>query len=177
MPVSNPLPFSGVANDLPRFKLKLTHYLWGHQTSYPTPQRRLLYSASLLSGAAEQWLITHVDPTTNLLPSTWDVDTLFHEVENFFGGAATLQSRERDLCALKQTGSVSDLAIRFETITHTFNPSRPDHPLIFVFFEKLREGIRFELTAHGDIPTNFSKYVAAAIAIEQNEDAATVSRN
>ena len=70
MPVPNPLPFSGVANDLPRFKLKLTHYLWGHQTSYPTPQRRLLYSANLLSEAAEQWLITHVDPTANLLPST-----------------------------------------------------------------------------------------------------------
>ena len=62
MPVPNPLPFLGVANDLPHFKLKLTHYLWGHQTSYPTPQRRLLYSASLLLGAAEQWLITHVDP-------------------------------------------------------------------------------------------------------------------
>ena len=57
MPVPNPLPFLGVANDLPRYKLKLTHYLWGHQTSYPTPQRRLLYSASLLLGAAEQWLV------------------------------------------------------------------------------------------------------------------------
>ena len=103
MPIPNPLPFLGVANDLPRFKLKLTHYLWGHQTSYPTPQRRLLYSASLLLGAAEQWLITHVDPITTLLPSSWDVDTLFSELENFFGGAATLQSRERDLRALKQT--------------------------------------------------------------------------
>ena len=113
MLVPNPLPFSGVANDLPRFKLKLTHYLWGHQTSYPTPQRRLLYSASLLLGAAEQWLITHVDPTTTLLPSSWDVDMLFSELENFFGGATTLQSRERDLRALKQTGLVSDLAIQF----------------------------------------------------------------
>ena len=93
MPIPNPLPFWGMANDLPRFKLKLTHYLWGHQTSYPTPQRRLLYSASLLLGAAEQWLITHVDPITTLLPSTRDVDTLFVELENFFGGAATLQSR------------------------------------------------------------------------------------
>ena len=97
MPVPNPLPFLGVANDLPRFKLKLTHYLWGYQTSYPTPQRRLLYSASLLLGAAEQWLITHVDPITTLLPSTRDVDTLFSELENFFWGAASLQSRERDL--------------------------------------------------------------------------------
>ena len=113
MPIPNPLPFSGVANDLPQFKLKLTHYLWGHQTSYPTPQRRLLYSASLLSGAAEQWLITHVDPTFNLLPSTWDVDTLFHELENFFGWDATLQSRERDLRALKQNRPVANLAIQF----------------------------------------------------------------
>ena len=63
MPVPNPLPFLGMANALPRLKLKLTHYLWGHQTSYPTPQRRLLYSASLLLGSAEQWcrIISHLD--------------------------------------------------------------------------------------------------------------------
>ena len=113
MPVPNPLPFLGVANDLPRFKLKLTHYLWGHQTSYPTPQRHLLYCASLLLGAAEHWLITHVDPITTLLPSSWNIDTMFSESENLFGGAATLQSRERDLRALKQTKSVSNLAIQF----------------------------------------------------------------
>ena len=177
MPVPNPLPFLGMANDLPRFKLKLTHYLWGHQTSYPTPQRRLLYSASLLLGAAEQWLITHVDPITTLLPSTWDVDTLFVELENFFGGAATLQSRERDLRTLKQTDSVSNLAIQFQTITHTFHPPWPDHPLIFIFSDKLRESIRFELMARGDVPTTFSTYVAAAIAVEQNQAAATLSRN
>ena len=88
-----------MANDLSRFKLKLTHCLWGHQTSYSTLQRRLLYSASLLLGATEQLLITHVDPTTTLLPSSWDVDTLFCELENFFGGAATLQSREGEICA------------------------------------------------------------------------------
>ena len=41
------------SQSLPRFKLNLTHYLGGHQTSYATPQRRLLYSASLLSRAAK----------------------------------------------------------------------------------------------------------------------------
>ena len=31
MHTPQPLPFSGDPNDLPRFKLKLTHYFWGHQ--------------------------------------------------------------------------------------------------------------------------------------------------
>ena len=39
--------------------------------------------------------------------------TLYLELGNFFGEVATLQSRERVLRALKQTGSVSDLAIQF----------------------------------------------------------------
>ena len=98
-------------------------------------------------------------------------------MENFSEGAATVESRERDLRALKQTESVSNLAIQFQTITHTFHSPWSDHPLIFSFFDKLRESIRFELTACGDVPTTFSTYVAAAIAVEQNQAATTLSRN
>ena len=85
---------------------------------------------------AEQWLLTHIDPLTQLPPDDYDLARLFSELQNFFGGAATLQSRERDLRALRQTRSVSDLAISFQTITHTFTPRWPDHPLIFTFSEK-----------------------------------------
>ena len=172
-----PLSFSGDPNDLPRFKLKLTHYFWGHQTTYNTNGKQLLYAVGLLAGAAENWLLTHIDPLTQLLPADYDLARLFSELQNFFGGAATLQSRERDLRALRQTGSVSDLAISFQTITHTFTPRWPDHPLIFTFSEKLKENIRCELVARGTIPVKFSDYVAAAIHIEQNHAAAVFSRN
>ena len=44
------------------------------------------------------------------------------------------------------------------------------------FSRKLRENIRFELTAQGSIPTTFHTYLAAAISVEQNQAATTLSR-
>ena len=102
---------------------------------------------------------------------------LFSGVGGGFGGAVTLHSRERSLDLLRQTGSVSDLAIAFKNITHTFNPRWPDHPLIYLFSRKLRETIRFELTARGSLPSTFHAYLAAAISVEQNQAAAASSRS
>ena len=79
----------------------MTHYFWGHQTTYNTNGKQLLYAVGLLAGAAEQWLLTHIDPLTQLLPDDYDLARLFSELQSFLGGAATLQSRERDLRALR----------------------------------------------------------------------------
>ena len=108
---------------------------------------------------------------------TYDLPRFFQELEDLFGEAVTLQSRERSLNALRQTGTVSELAIAFQNITHTFSPRWPDHPLIYVFSKKLRENIRFELTARGSLPTTFNTYRAAAILVEQNQVAAALSRS
>lgn len=67
------------------------------------------------------------------------------------------------------------MAIAFQNITSTFSPRWLDHPLIYLFSRKLRENIRFELTARGSIPTTFPAYVAAAISVEQNQAAAALS--
>lgn len=171
-----PPPFSGLATELPEFKMKLSQFLRGSPHTYSTSESQLLYAGSLLTGSASQWYRAHVDSTTFLLPSSYTLDRFFQELEDFFGGAVTLQTRERALKALRQTGSVSDLAIAFQNITHTFSPLWPDHPLIFIFSDKLREGIRFELTARGSIPTTFQAYLTAAISVEQNQAAAALSR-
>ena len=93
------------------------------------------------------------------------------------GGANTLQSRERSLDVLRQTVSVSELAIAFQHITSTFIPWWSDHPLIYIFSKKLKEVIRFELTARGSIPATFQAYVALAIMVEQNQAVAAFSRS
>ena len=41
----------------------------------------------------------------------------------------------------------------------------------------LKENIRFELTARGSLPTTFQAYLTAAIAVEQNQAAAALSRS
>ena len=61
----------------------------------------MLYAPGLLSRVAKQWLLTHIDPNTLLIPANYDLPRLFAELQNFFGEAATLQYRERDLRAIE----------------------------------------------------------------------------
>lgn len=115
--------FSGTPSELPLFKLKLVHFLVGNQSTYHNSEKQLLYAGSLLQGSAVQWYHSLVDPGSTLLPPHYDLPLFFQELEDFFGGAVTLQSRERSLTLLRQTGSVSELAVAFQTITHTTTPS------------------------------------------------------
>ena len=88
-----------------------------------------------------------------------------------------MHSRERSLMALRQTGTVSELAITFQNITNAFRPRWSDHPLIYVFSQKLKEAVRFELTARGSLPSTFQAYISAAISVELNQAAAASSRS
>ena len=108
-----PPQFSGLPTELPLFELKLLHYLVGNQSTYHDSETQLLFAGSLLLGSAGQWYHALVDPGTLLLPPTYDLPRFFHELEDFFGGAVTLQARERSLDLLRQTGTVADLAIAF----------------------------------------------------------------
>ena len=148
--------------------MKLIHFLVGNRNTYPDSESQLLYAGQLLEGPAYQWYQSIVDPHSFQLPPSNDLGRFFQELEDFFGGAVTLHSRERSLDFLRQTGSVSDLAIAFQNITHTFSPRWPDHPLIYLFPRKLKENIRFKLTARGSLLSTFHAYLAAAISVVQN---------
>ena len=102
LPTPHPLPFLGDPTDFARFKLKLTQFFYNHHTSFPIPFTRVMFTLTKLEGAADKWLLNHVHPDTNLLPANWDFTEVLAELQLFFGGAATLQSRERDLRALRQ---------------------------------------------------------------------------
>ena len=125
-------------------------------------------------------LTTHVIPTHSafLIPHLVLVCYACFKLKALFlSKRPYIQSRERSLEILRQTGTVSQLAIAFQNITYTFTPRWSDHPLIFIFSRKLTEAIRFELTTRGSIPTLFSAYLASAISVEQNQAAAALSRS
>ena len=118
------------------FKIRLYQYIMGNYNTFGDNATQILYAGSLLEGSAAQWYSTLVDPITLLLPPSYTLDSFWQELEDFFGGGVTLQSRERSLDVLRQMGSVSDLAISFQNITSTFTPRWSDHPLIYVFAKK-----------------------------------------
>ena len=101
--LSPPSKFSGTPSDLPMFKLRLYQYLMGNFSTYGDNATQLLYAGSLLEGSAAQWYQTIVDPTTLLPPPSYTLDSFWQELEDFFGGGVTLQSRERSLDVLRQT--------------------------------------------------------------------------
>ena len=117
-----PSKFSGIPSELPMFKPRLYQFLMGNFTTYGDHESQLLFDGSPLEGSAGQWYSTLVDPTTLRLPPSYTLDSFWQELEDFFGGGITLQSRERSLDVLRQTGSVSELAISFQNITSTFIP-------------------------------------------------------
>ena len=52
-------------------------------------------------------------PVTFRVPPTYTLLSFLQELEDFFGGRVTLQHLERSLINLRQTGTVSELAIQF----------------------------------------------------------------
>ena len=87
-----------------------------------------------------------------------------------------MASREHSLDNLRQTGTVSDLAIAFQNIINTYTPRWNDSASIYFFSRKLKEAIRFEIAARGNVPTGFQAYIAEAVAVEHNLAAAIKGR-
>ena len=127
-----------------------------------------MYAASLLQGPAQQWLETLIDPTSDTLPPHYTQDIFMRELTAFFGGGITQASLEHSLDDLRQTGTVSELAIAFQNIVNTFTPRWTDSAAIYFLSRKLKDAIRFELGKKGDIPDELQAYIAAAIAMEHN---------
>ena len=169
--------FTGISSELPNFKLKLGQFLMGNPSTYSDSPSQLLFAGALLTGSAGKWYAALVDKTTFRLPPHYTLDSFFQALDNYFGGAVTLDSWERELDSLRQTGTVAELAIAFQNITMNFEPNWPDHPLIYLFSRKMKESIRFQLTTQGSIPTTFQAYVATAISVENNLLAASLSRS
>ena len=171
-----PTPFFGDPSELRSFQLQLCEFLSGSPARYHDDYSRILYSGSSLKGAARKWYEGLMDPSTNRLPPAYTFDFFLSEMISFFGGGVNILTLERDLANLRQTGSVSDYAISFQTITNCFHPRWPDHPLIFTFALRLKESVRYELMARGSPPLTFQAYIAAAVKVEMNLAAAHSSK-
>ena len=126
--------FSGTPSQVRLFKLRLTQYVGAMPQIYATAESQILFAGHLLEGLAADWYYSLVDPATFRVPPTYTLLSFLQELEDFFGGRVTLQHLERSLITLRQTGTVSELAIQFQSITNAFRPRWPDYPLIFFWF-------------------------------------------
>ena len=100
--------FTGISSELPNFKLKLGQFLMGNPSTYSDSPSQLLFAGALLTGSAGKWYAALVDKTTFRLPPHYTLDSFFQALDDYFGGAVTLDSWERELDSLRQTGTVAD---------------------------------------------------------------------
>ena len=148
-----PPPFSGlIPSEYTGWSISVSQFIMGNPNTYTNAARQVLCAGSLLTGPAREWYHSQVNMATMMLPDHYTLVMLLEELGEFFGAGITVDSRERQLIALRQTTTVSQLAIAFQNLTNTFNPRWPDHPLIFEFSQKLKEGVRFQLTLQGGVP-------------------------
>lgn len=166
-----PPTFSGTPSEVLVFRLKVYEYLMENRNIYTTDSSQVMYAGSLLTGPAWEWYASLVDTITMWLPPHYTLATFFQALESFFGGGVALDSRERALDVLRQTGTVAEMATSFKNITNTFSPRWPDHPLIFLFSRKLKKSIRLQLTSDGSRSAIFEDYVSSAIAVELDQAA------
>ena len=171
-----PPPFSGTHSELRSFQLRLCEYLQGCPSRYHDDRTRMLFTSSVLVGSARKWYEGLLDPYNNQLPSDYTFDQFLVDMQAFFGGGVNVLALERDLTNLRQTGSVSEYAIKFQNITNSFIPRWPDHPLIFQFSMHLNSSVRSELIGRGSPPLTFQAYVAAAVIVEMNQAEARSAR-
>ena len=149
-----PKAFTGIALELVTFKYKVTNFLRGNYNQYSDHQSQVMYAAGLMDGPAQEWLNTIIIPNLNCLPEHYTLELFLDELTAFFGGGITMASREHSLDDLRQTGSVSELAIAFQNIINTYVPRWTDSASIYVLSRKLKDAIRFELGKRGDMPVH-----------------------
>ena len=99
--------------------------------AYIDSHHQILFASSLMDGPASQWYESLIDQSTYHVPTQFD--SFIQELDDFFGGGVTLHSRERSPIGLRQTGSVSELAIAFQNITNHFRHAGLITPLFLCF--------------------------------------------
>lgn len=161
-----PPHYDGNPTTLQTWKLKLIQFLRGNATTYFDDISMVMYASSLMSGPAQQWLETIMDPVSATLPPHYTLDLFLHEITAFFGGVATIALQENDLDDLQHTGTVRQFAVEFQTIISKFRPAWTDSAAIYVFSRKLKPQIRFEVARKGEVPTGFQAYMGACIHME-----------
>ena len=100
-----------MATELKAFKHKLVQFLKGNHNTYFDAQSQVMYASSLCQGLAHEWILTLID--LDNLPDHYTLDSFLAAMTAFFGGGVT-RAFQDSLDDLRQTGTMSDLAIAFQ---------------------------------------------------------------
>lgn len=154
-PISPPIPQAGFIHpnlnlptppffygtnpmDLPGWSMTITQFIMASPHTFVTDANKIVCAGSLLSGPARTWYEAKVDPATYLLPPAYTLPIFLRELAAFFGSGITQATQERALTTLRQTTTVTQLAIDSQIITNTFDPLWADGPLIYILGGSLR---------------------------------------
>lgn len=171
--VKVPLPptFDGTRGQLKTWLLQVELYMSFQPGKFNTDKQRVLWTVTLLKGAALNWIEVYVDDhmqnQNNAKQETKDIILNWAEfreqLETMFGDIDAEHTAERQLHALRQKGPASGYAAAFRQFATRTKWN--DESLRYQFYRGLKDSVKDEM-ARGERPEDLEKMIETAITID-----------
>ena len=164
-PVSNPKHFTGKRGELENFLSQVRLVTSLQPRRFPTEQSKVLYTCSYLQDAAFTW----IQPTLEKLGTDDEpfilsnLQAFFNSLRSTFGDPDRVRTAERDLRALRQSGSAATYAAQFRSLASRLHWG--DEALLSQFRVGLSDDVLDALVAQ-DIPPGLDSYILYAIDVD-----------
>ena len=156
--VGTPKRYNGSQGGLELFFSQLELYYGFNTAQFPTEQEKVLFAASYLDGPTFAWFNVYLrdfldnkeDPSsmeTTTRQIIGRFSTFKTQMKKTFGVIDEEQDAERKLQALRQTGSASDFAAKFQQLS--VRTQWGDSALTALFYQALKERVKDDI-ARGD---------------------------
>jgi Retrotransposon gag protein/Zinc knuckle len=164
-----PEAFSGEKSNVQAFLTQARAYLYVNHERFKYNSDQVLFVGGLLTGKAAEWweptlrdYVTHGDASRDNKTKTLfgSYDAFETALRTTFGNPDEVRTAERQLLALRQTGSAGRYAIEFHRLSSKLDWD--DAALIVWFYRGLREDVKDDLSRE-DRPDTLAQFTALAI--------------
>jgi hypothetical protein len=170
-----PEAFNGERHNVQTFLTQCRAYFSVNQTSFGTWKDRVLYAGGKLTGKAADWfepiLRDHLENAN--AQRREETKNMFAHFDNFaealkltFGNPDEVRTAERQLLALRQTGSASHYAAEFKRISAKLDWG--DAAYIVQFYKGLKDIVKDDVSREGR-PDKLHDFIALSIKIDNRQ--------
>jgi hypothetical protein len=169
--VPKPAPFDGERGSVQAFLTQLKSYFYANPASFEDEDDKVLCAAGLLTGRAAEWfepilrnfLGDDDDQKKETKVIFGDFDEFEDSLKLTFGNPDEKRQAERQLLALRQTGSAGWYAAEFKRISAKLNWG--DEALIVQYYKGLRDDVKDDIS-RGKRPDKLHKFVELSIEVD-----------
>ena len=170
--VKEPETYDGTKGGLRAFLTNMRAYLEYYRHTITSEEDKVGCTATFLTGDAKNWFEPYLrdflsNPVKEREDETNEIFTSYatfeEKISGTFGNPDEKRTASQELSRLKQRGSASEYAARFQQIASKLGWD--DEPKITMFYNGLKDNVKDEIYKQ-DQPDEFSEYIVLAIKID-----------